>query len=283
MRRILITVVMMFILSVTVLGADGGFETEPKENVKEAYDAYEISPVTKEVMKKRAVVFDVHSDGSYVVGCEDYDRKYVYVYTPDKEFWYGYSFSADGSFEVELFEDSLNVYLVRGSGLINLNPDGDVLAYETILDTQENNAYWNELQKNEQRIGDKTYSLKGRALLILPFYSNLVVTDAKGNEEILYEGKSLKTNSPTVIFFAVMIVFGATSTIVKLVKKKKNKTGGNKPIENKVEESFSSLLNRLEPEYKAEDLPPPPSVKRPKAPPMHEKNEENQSGESTNK
>ena len=282
MRRILITVIMMFLLSVTVFGAEGGFETEPEGNVKEAYDALEISPVTKEVLKKRAVVFDVYTDGSYVVGCDDYERKYVYVYTPDKEFWYGYSFTANGSFEVELFEDSLNIYTVRSSSLIKLSPDGDVLAYETILDTQDNNSYWNELQRNEQKIGNKTYRLKDRALLILPFYSSLVVTDDEGNEEILYEGKSLKTNSPTAIFFAVMISFSVVSTIFKLIKKKKNKTSENKSDGNKIEESFSSLLNRLEPEYKAEDLPPPPSVKRPKAPPMHEKNEENQSGESTN-
>lgn len=281
MRRILITVMMTFLLSVTVFGAEGSFETEPKSNVKEAYETYEISPVTKEVMKKRAVVFDVHSDGSYVVGCEDYDRKYVYVYTPDKDFWYGYSFSANGSFEVELFEDSLNVYLVRGACLIKLNPDGDVLAYETILDTQENNSYWNELQKNEQKIGNKTYSLKDRALLVLPFYSSLVVTDAEGNEEVLYEGKSLKTNSPTIIFFAIMIIFGATSTIVRIVKKKKNKTGENKSnenksIEQKVEEGFAALLNKLEPEYKAEDLPPPPNIKRPKAPPIPQNSEESE-------
>ncbi len=279
MRRILITVMMMFLLSVTVFGAEGGFETEPKGNVKEAYDAYEISPVTKEVLKKRAVVFDVHPDGSYVVGCEDYDRKYVYVYTSDKAFWYGYSFSAYGSFAVELLEDSLNVYLVRGSCLINLSTDGDVLAYETILDTTENNAYWNEIQKKEQKIGNTTYKLK-EPFLIIPMYKKLVATDTEGNEEILYEGKSINTRDPFTIFIVFSITLSAVSTIVKLIKKK-NKSGENKSDVNKIEESFSSLLNKLEPEYKAEDLPPPPSIKRPKAPPLPQKSEENQSGDST--
>lgn len=275
MRRILIAVMMMFLLSVTVFGAEGGFETEPEGNVKEAYEALEISPVTKEVLKKRAVVFDVYTDGSYVVGCDDYERKYVYVYTPDKEFWYGYSFTAYGSFEVELLEGSLNIYTVRGSSLINLSPDGDVLAYETILDTEENTAYWKEVKKNEKRVGNKTYRLK-EPFLIIPMYKKLVATDAEGNEEILYEGKSINTRNPFAIFIVFSITLSVVSTIFKLIKKKKNKSSENKSDGNKKEESFSSLLNRLVPEYKAEDLPPPPSIKRPKAPPIPQNSEESE-------
>lgn len=227
MRKIFMTIMIMILLSVTAFGADRGFITEPENNPNEAYDVYEISPITKEIVKKRAVVFDVYEDGTFAIGCEDYNRKYVYVYSAKKEFLYGYSFSCSGSFEIELLADSINIYMVRGDKLVNLGSNGEVLSYEKILDLDENWSYWNEVRKTEKKVDDKTYSLKDRALLIFPSYAKLVVTDSEGNEEILYEGKDFSNKDKFALIAGIIVIINIFRVLIphlkKIIKEKPSK------------------------------------------------------------
>ena len=79
-------------------------------------------------------------------------------------------------------------------------------------------------QKNEKRVGNKTYRLK-EPFLIIPMYKKLVVTDAEGNEEILYEGKSINTRNPFAIFKSCFFFIAKGYHTPQLISRPNKKEG----------------------------------------------------------
>lgn len=226
MFRTCLTLVFIFLLSITAFASDGGFETEEKtvEEMEELYDLYTITPLDQEPLKRKIVHFDVYEDGSFAIGSEEDTIKYISVYSAEKEFLYGFRFYSNGDFAIELHQEYLSVYFVRGNYFVDIKPDGEVISYKIILDTANNNAYWrNVLNNTERKFDEKTYTIQGRELLAFPSYSQLVVTDSAGAQEVLYEStEKFEPNIVAIVGVAAVVCYSCCSIAIRLQKKKKN-------------------------------------------------------------
>lgn len=211
MKRIVITVIMFFILSVTSFATDSFEMSELSSDEIEKNGYVSITPLDEEPQNERILCFDVNENGSYAIGVGEGSVRRVIVYNSVGDYMYAFNFVSEGSFGIEYKGDIVSIYFVRGDLCQEINAECQIVSVKKILDTSENNAYWSHvLYDTERVVGDKTYTLKGKKLLFIPEYAKLTVTDSNGNEEVLYKADD-DEKSPELFF--VIITIGAFATI----------------------------------------------------------------------
>ena len=215
---ILLSLVIMIICGVNALAMETGFSTEEYHEDTVDKDTFiknvNISMLTEEPHRNAIECFDVNENGEIAIGCGEYERKTVCIYTSDGDFKYGYSFECSGSFGIELNGDILNIYLVRSDAAISVDSTGEVKSVLEILDTTENRRYWNYFVRSTKRtIGDKEYTIKNdvgflNILILESSYSQLVITDKNGEETIIYDVNSAQLLRMTVELIATLAFVG---------------------------------------------------------------------------
>lgn len=219
---ILLLACILFCMGVDVSAMNTGFTTEtlPENDVQIFLENVNIQMVTKEPKKNSIQCFDVDEKGTIAVGCNNLNNKTVCVYTADGHFQYGYTFKTDGSFGVELDNDALLIYFVRSDIAVAIDSKGRIESVRKIQTTTENNSYWNNsVYLKSRKSGNNEYTLKndmGVFNIIASSYSKLIVTNAEGEEKILYDAVSVSFFRRLVIFI-VAIIFIAI-TILKIRK-----------------------------------------------------------------
>ena len=190
-----------------------GFSTEQKsEEKKETFISnIELSFVEEEPDKTSIVCFDVNSDGMIAIGQASFEQKRVCVYSSEGDFQYGYTFHSSGDIGVEWDGNNLNIYFVRSSVIISVDPDGEILDVLDVPDSSENNSYKNHfIDSTERTVGDTTYTIRNDMGIFnwcASSYSQLVVTDAAGKETLLYDVNSAQLAKYLTVCFLVVIVF----------------------------------------------------------------------------
>ncbi|MBQ4283115.1 MAG: hypothetical protein IJB96_04215 [Lachnospira sp.] len=223
---VLIAVCLISGSRVECLAMDTGFTTEmlSEEDKKTFLNNIKISYLECESKKDAIECFDVNEKGLIVLGHETSNDKKICIYTSEGEFQYGCSFECTGKFGVEFDGDNVIIYFVRSDVAVEINSKGEVENVLKIQDTIENNSYWNNsVFQNKRTQVDREYVLKndmGILNLLASSYSQLVIIDNSGNEEIIYDVNSeqlsgmLKTF--VVIFVFVFIVL--CTVVVALIK-----------------------------------------------------------------
>lgn len=207
------TVLLLFTHVPKVSAMNTGFSTEQKsEEKKETFISnIELSFVEEEPDKTSIVCFDVNSDGMIAIGQASFEQKRVCVYSSEGDFQYGYTFHSSGDIGVEWDGNNLNIYFVRSSVIISVDPDGEILDVLDVPDSSENNSYKNHfIDSTERTIGDTTYTIRNDMGIFnwcASSYSQLVVTDAAGKETLLYDVNSAQLAKYLTVCFLVVIVF----------------------------------------------------------------------------
>lgn len=216
MRRIRYFIISLLLLlsvvngGIDVLAANMGFSTEalPEDDRATVIKNLNISTLEDEPKRRGIECFDVGESGIIAIGCNTSNNKTVCIYTSDGKFQYGYSFECDGSFGIEIDRNKLLIYLVRSDIAIAVNPKGEVENISKIQNTSENNSYWNNVVfSNRRKVGDMEYALKNTEGIFSVFassYSQLSVTDVKGEQSVIYDVSSVQFSNMVV---AVICVF----------------------------------------------------------------------------
>ena len=226
MKKIKLFIVLLTILSLLfVLGtvhffaADSGFETESltDEAKQKIIKNFDISLIKVEPAKRKIYCFDVNSKGMIAIGQNDSNNKVISIFDRDGSFCFGYGFECYGTFGIELNEDNLLIYLVRDQLTVEINFDGKIQNVEKITNATKNTSYWNHSvfaeSKTENGVCYEMKNNNGFFDLFATAYTQISVTEADGEERIIYDCDASSSQNPytEIIFIAVIIaccVFG---------------------------------------------------------------------------
>ena len=186
--------------------------------------------INKEPDKRSILCFDVNEQGMIAIGRESSQGKETCVYSSDREFLYGYTFNSSGSFGVEFDDELINIYFVRSDIIISLDADGNILDVKAVETTRENNTYISDLLYTTTRtIGNNTYQIKnslGILDIVTVSYSQIVVTEANGEERLIYDVSSQHLSKTIVSAIAIgILIFVIVAVVVYQNKTLKMKTG----------------------------------------------------------
>lgn len=202
---------------IEISGMNTGFSTEAMPEEKQTAFVSNISMLrlTQEPAKKGIQCFDVNEHGMIAVVQESTRGKDVCVYNTQGEFMYGYSFDCGQSIGVEWDYEHINVYFVRSDVIVAIDSDGNIVAVNKVHDTIDNNAHKNDLLYATSRIvDDTTYLIRndmGVLNWIAPSFSQVVVMDGSGTENIIYDVNSAQLVQMIVI---VCVVFAMVAYAV---------------------------------------------------------------------
>ncbi|MBO5906578.1 MAG: hypothetical protein J6Q85_00295 [Clostridia bacterium] len=234
-RLLFVIVILMIwtsVAAVRVFAMTTGFSTEPipEEEIESFLEAKELTLITDEPKKECIQCFSVNEDGDIAIGSKIFNRKAVCIYDSNGEFQYGYSFKDSGSFGVEFHNDVLNIYFVRSDVALAVNPKGEVLDIAKIQDTTENGSYWRKsVNSSRKKLGDTEYIIRndiGVLGLFATSYSQLVIKDVSGTENIIYDVSAMQRVSiiigivHVVLLFFVVIIGIICGTIKEIRKQK---------------------------------------------------------------
>lgn len=201
----------LFAIPLDVNALTTGFSTEElNEEQKDSFSINAgISPLSDEPEKDTIVCFDVNDNGLIAIGQETWDKKIVSVYSSDGVFQYGYTFVSSGSIGVEWDENNINIYFVRSGVIASVNSSGEVLDIKEVQDTTENNSYYYRFFRVAERtVGDTTYLIRSNMGIlnwITASYSQVVVKEFDGTENIIYDASSIQLQRMTIIFIAILL------------------------------------------------------------------------------
>ena len=231
---IFIVCVVMFVLFtniMTVNAVNTGFETNSlSEEAKNSFILnVDILLIDKESAKKPIVCFDVNNSNKLVaVGQNTTDRKTISVYSEEGVFQYGYTFNCSGNFAVEWDKDNLNVYFVRSNVIVSVTPDAEIVEALEVKNSIENDSYINKLlYSTERKIGDVEYSIENNMGLLNLFassYSQVLVKDAIGAENVIYDVSSMQLANmiATVAVILVVVILAVVLITRQFIKLKHN-------------------------------------------------------------
>ncbi len=215
--------VFLIVVSISTIEVNAmhtGFETTelPSEEKNMFISNINILPIDEEPIKKTITCFDVNSDRLIAIGQNTSGRKTICVYSNEGVFQYGYTFNCSGDFGVEWDEENLNIYFVRSSVIVSVTPRGEVLDAFEVQNTAENNSYVNHfIHSTTRTIGDAEYFIGnnlGILNLFAPSYSQIIVKNSTGAENVIYDVGSMQlSNMIVTIGIICVFVFVAIAAI----------------------------------------------------------------------
>ena len=148
-----------------------------------------------------------------------------------------FEFKTEGVFYVQWNGDNFLLYIVRGSIILELSQDGQLINYiETDTTSFQNVQLWNQAcNRHKIDLGQYSYELQNKNWLEnfgKVAYSQLIRSDANGNSVILYDaGSQHHIFSAAIRIIIVLIVIGGVAyifvpfIIFEIGKRRMNKTG----------------------------------------------------------
>lgn len=214
LARTFFVVVILLLLHngvVSVSAMNTGFSTQllPTTDRDLFLKNINITVLSDEPNKKAIECFSVNKNGNIAIGYSNGNNKTICIYAADGNFQYGYSFNCSGNFGVELYDDILNVYFVRSDIALSLYPTGEVENILKILNTSDNNKYWNDyVFSTKQVVDDCEYILKNDAGILNGFsssYSQLIKVNIHNQEELVVYNATPGYFSSIVVFVLVFM------------------------------------------------------------------------------
>ena len=212
----------IFLVSFNVNAMTTGFQTETisEERTEKILNNLDFSVEETEKSFNSISCFDISDNELIAIGVDDGYDKFINIYDENETFKYGYSFTDYGSFGFEFDNDNLIVYLVRSDLAVLLDREGKCLSIESILNTTDNNYYWNHsvFAKVKEHNDDKYYQTNGNGFLRIfsPSYSQLIKVSPDGTKTIIFN----KSTDYSIVNLLTIIVFILIMSIVifKLVR-----------------------------------------------------------------
>jgi len=236
-RKILLISIFIFVLicnPIAVNAINTGFLTDemPGKVQNQFIENIDLRLIKSEPEKSSVVCFDVNEKQMIAAGQKSSDSKVICVYSNNGDFQYGYMFNCSGDFGVEWDNDNLNIYFVRSDVVISVSPNGEISDVLEVTNSIENNSYVNHFfHATERTIGDTTYIIRndmGILSWIATSYSQIVVKDVSGTENVIYDVNSTQLLNAiiSIIFIFVFVIVAITiifRPVIKSMRTNKNK------------------------------------------------------------
>ena len=200
-----------------------GFDTKElsEERVRNFWENIGLQLLGEEAELNVIKCFAVHPDGRIALGFEALDKKIIYVYDENGQFLYGYSFLSPGTFGFAWIGDDLAIYFGRGAYVLTVDRNGQYVECEEMLYTDNSNARINQvLYGSRLTVGGREYFLESDYGIVERSYSRLVVRQADGTEQILYDVTQTHNISTIFSYIFVALFVGAVIGILYLQAKK---------------------------------------------------------------
>ena len=197
------------------------FEDVEEDSRRTIFNNLELC-VIKEPPTKRAIkCFDVDSNGNIAIGSTVLlMERTVCIYDSNGAFLYGFRFKSYGAFGIEINDELLNIYLIRGDFVVTVDREGNLVEIRKIPYSNNSRDYMeNTVFAVRKTVGDAEYSVRndqGPFNLISSTYSRLCVKTTDGSERILYDVNSSQLTLKIIASIVVMsiMVYG----ILRIVK-----------------------------------------------------------------
>ncbi len=230
MAAIILTLVIVA-CGVNAYAMTTGFETEEMDAEDKArfLSNGSIVLLKSDERKHSITCFDVSEKGFIALGVENNSHKYIYIYNPQGQFLYGYSFDDDGTYGVEWDKENLLIYFVRSDVAALVNKHAEILELRKISNSIHNTYRHYEVFATKRIAGKNTYEIMndpGILSVLAPNYAKLIKTDQDGIITVLYDVSRIQIPRMIVVMTGVLIFMAIViSGVVKEFKKAR--TGGN--------------------------------------------------------
>lgn len=222
-KRLLITICIISLLIPSgILTAQAsttyGFEaTDLSENkingIWQNIDVKVLSNISLNDIKSSIVTFDISKNGLILLGFESLkSEKKVAIVDDEKNVLKLLEFSTYGSFYLQWKENNILLLLVRGSIIVEISQDGQLVNMISVdMESTTNNSLWHKiLAKRKINMGGSTYYIRNKWAILnymKSAYSQLVKKDSQGNETILYDVDIVQAKRTTLFVMIVIIYF----------------------------------------------------------------------------
>jgi len=197
---------------------------EMDENMqKSILEGMQIKLTNEYVMDEPIICFNTNNKDKIVLGLGDSIKKKIYVLDLNGEFKYGYEFLLNGTFVVEMHDETINIIKHRGQSIISLDGNHECAGVATVVDSWVNDNYLRKWDAEEQKIGERSYYLDSSRWIdyLNAGYAQLICKDEDGNEMSLYE-LELKYSVSGFIWRLKNIIFICLIALFYLLKKRRN-------------------------------------------------------------
>lgn len=204
-----ITLALSMFFPIEVFGV--GMETErmSEEEMSTAFEKLGLQLIDNPKTNNRFSYFDVNEEGNYMLGFNG-GKDLILVFDRDNDYLYGFSMVSNGAFGLEWDGENIVIYCDRSDLAVTIDKNGNCLRMEKILNTTENNRYWNNLRANKKTIGGFTYVAEHELGSVNIFggswgtYARFVRISFDGQETVLFDGASVDMS----ILLICIVVFG---------------------------------------------------------------------------
>jgi hypothetical protein len=152
------------------------------ELIKQVEKSLDISIFHQTETDRLIKCFDVNSNGYYAIG---YANNTINIYDSFGVFQYGYHFHTDGTYAIELKENSIIIYLGRSNIAVEIDSSGACINAEKVHFSKD--LADNVINRSVKQIGNVTYYLERDIGIFNSDYSRLVKVDETGTKTVLYD------------------------------------------------------------------------------------------------
>lgn len=226
---LLLTIVINLIaISVSAFASDTTFLKEKlsTEKTNDLIEDLAISVVYIEP-KSQLNCIDISDDNTIAVGSSYGTEGVVSFYDSEGGFKHSFVFNSSGSFGLEWEKENIKIFFERGDYEVTVNADGEVLDASVITNVNEIRNIVDSLYfSTKSVVGDTTYELKKTPLFlnkISSSYSQLIITDASGNTNILCDVSDYQAKETAILLVFFTTFFPTVFIIVTKIENKKDK------------------------------------------------------------
>ena len=195
------------------------------EQQEELFENYGIQPLKVMEPKNPIISFDVREDGYILLGTQGSGANEIFIYNPDGQCEYGFSFDSSNMYYTIWNGDYIDIFLVRAYTALEFDKSGEMIEVYPI--GGENSGFsWNMFKETSMKANGYTFKLEkgnGIASWLGPSYPKLVKISPDGTREILYDVAQAYEAKVTTIFVLILcgIAVGLAIVIHIVIDRKK--------------------------------------------------------------
>ena len=233
---VILSIIQFLLLVIPCFAMNTNFDMEyvtDEQILQERFERYDLKLIEQEPIISNFRCYAVNELGQYALAYDSPEEDLILVYDANQTFLYGFGFDLPGSFYVEFDGENILFYSVRGNIAMCLDKEGNCIAFADILDTWENNSYWNNLGNAKIVTAENSYEAEsvflGFKSIKLGAFSRLTRTNANGEQTILFDNSvdySIVIVLVALFFPIVFIVLGVR--LYPILRKKKDNPASEK-------------------------------------------------------
>ncbi len=218
LKKIIILSVIIFVMIChhqTIYAESISVDTEliPEDNISQFILNIKLEPITSFNTSENILCYDVNENGDIALGMVDNE---IYIMDSNLKFLYGYEISVDGTYHLEMQNNSVYLILSRSGVSLRLNSD-EVVESFLIIDNYKSNRYFKSLDNLKKTQEEVKYLLENSNILESIFsvgYSRLISIDSNGEKRIIYDVSNTNTIKSIVVGIAVIILIAIVVTMI---------------------------------------------------------------------